>query len=134
MALGMAAILAFATWAACRAAATPPATMVVSVNGHVVHTLVPGARIGVTVSALPPSHRAYCLGLASMLDRYGLPVSLGRVARSLDGTGHAMGTIPPRLLPAEPAGPFLLFVGTCPPVAPDHPFVARTVIRIVANN
>lgn len=93
--------------------------------------LTPGTRIGVTVHALPAAKRAYCLGLASAIDRYGLPVSLGRVTRDRAGTGRLVATIPTRLLPAEPAGPFLLFVGTCTPIAPDRPFVARTFITVM---
>jgi len=59
------------------------------------------------------------------------PVSLGRVARDAQGMGRIAATVPPRLLPAEPAGPYLLFVGVCTPIAPDRPFVARATIRIV---
>jgi hypothetical protein len=104
--------------------------MAVSVNGHAVHTVTPGTRISVTVTLLPEPHHAYCLGLASAIDRYGLPVSLGHFVRGSDGSGRLKATIPARLFPAEPAGPFLLFVGTCTPIAPDRPFIARTIIRI----
>jgi len=107
------------------------ATMVVSAHGRVVETLTPGLRIGVTVRGLPATQRGYCLGLASAIDRYSLPVSLGRVARAAPGMGRSAATVPPRLLPAEPAGPYLLFVGVCTPIAPDRPFVARATIRIV---
>ncbi len=96
------------------------ATMTVSANGHVVETLTPGLRIGVTVRGLPATRRAYCL-----------PVSLGRVARDPQGTARVTATVPPRLFPAEPPGPYLLFVGVCTAIAPDRPFVARTTIHIV---
>ncbi len=107
------------------------ATMEVSANGHATATLTPGLRIGVTVRGLPVPRRPYCLGLASAIDRYSLPVSLGRIARDEQGTGRITATVPPRLFPAEPAGPYLLFVGSCTTIAPDRPFVARITIRIV---
>jgi hypothetical protein len=114
------------------AAPAPVATtMAVSVHGHSAGALTPGLRIDVTVRALPRAFRPYCLGLASAIDRYSLPVSLGRVERDTQGTGRVTAIVPPRLLPAEPAGPYLLFVGMCTSVAPDRPFVARTMVRIV---
>jgi len=103
----------------------------ISVKGHAVEALTPGMRIDVAVEALPPAPHAYCVGLASAVDRAGLPLNLGRVLRDSAGTGRLAATIPARLFPAEPAGLFLLFVGTCTPVAPDRPFVARTMIRIL---
>jgi len=42
---------------------------------------------------LPPARRAYCLGLASVIDRYGLPVSLGRLTRDSAGVGRVAATI-----------------------------------------
>lgn len=105
--------------------------MAVSLNGRAAHVFTPGARISVTVWALPPAHQPYCLGLASAIDRAGLPVSLGRVARDRHGVGRVAAIIPSRLFPAEPAGPYLLFVGACTPIAPDRPFYARTMIRIL---
>jgi hypothetical protein len=108
--------------------------MVVAPARDVAGPLTPGMRIGVTIRALPPTRRAYCLGLASAIDRYGLPVSLGRVTRDSAGVGRVVATIPPRLFPAEPSGPFLLFVGTCTPVAPDRPFLAQTVVKIVPSH
>lgn len=112
------------------APAVTEATMTVSANRGSA-ALTPGQRIGVTVRGLPRAYRPYCLGLASAIDRYSLPVSLGRVARDAQGTGRITAVLPPRLFPAEPAGPYLLFVGMCTSVAPDRPFVARTMIRIV---
>ncbi len=115
------------------ATATAPVatTMAVSANGHSAAALTPGLRIGVTVRGLPAAYRPYCLGLASAIDRYSLPVSLGRVERDAQGTGRITAIVPPRLFPAEPAGPYLLFVGVCTSVAPDRPFVARAMVRIV---
>lgn len=122
----LALILSFATPCAAKAAA-----MAVSVNGHAAHVFTPGTRISVTVWALPSTRHAYCLGLASAIDRAGLPVSLGRVARNQHGMGRVAAVIPPHLFPAEPAGPYLLFVGTCTPIAPDRPFIARAMVRIL---
>lgn len=107
------------------------ATMSISVDGRPAGLFSPGMRISVTVSVLPVAHHAYCLGLASAIDRYSLPVSLGQLVRNLSGSGRIRATIPTRLFPAEPAGPFLLFVGTCTPIAPDRPFLTRAIIRIV---
>jgi hypothetical protein len=103
----------------------------ISAKGHAVEAFTPGMRVDVAVEALPPAPHAYCVGLASAVDRAGLPLNLGRVLRDSLGTGRLVATIPPRLFPAEPAGLFLLFVGTCTSVAPDRPFVARTMIRIL---
>ena len=122
----LALVLSLATPCMARAVA-----MDIRLNGHVTRVFTPGARISVTVWALPSSSHTYCLGLASAIDRAGLPVSLGRVTRDRHGVGRVVTVIPPRLFPAEPAGPFLLFVGVCTPIAPDHPFYARTMIRIL---
>lgn len=126
--IALACVLSLCSAQVCRAAA--PA-LAISVHGRAVGALTPGMRINVVVRPLPPARHAYCLGLASAIDRAGLPVSLGRIALDLHGGGHLLTTIPPRLFPAEPAGPFLLFVGTCTPIAPDRPFLARTIIHIV---
>lgn len=123
----LAGLLATQSPAACWAAAV---VISVSVNGHMVRAVSPGTRINVLVAPLPQLRQDYCLGLASAIDRSGLPVSLGRVVRDFDGVGHLKTVIPPRLLPAEPAGPYLLFVGRCTPIAPDHPFLARLIIHI----
>lgn len=127
-AAALAGLLLLCSAGTCRAQAG--ATMAVSVGGRSVSAMTPGMRIEVVVRALPAARHDYCLGLASAIDRAGLPVSLGRVARDVRGVGRVLATIPPRLFPAEPAGPFLLFVGTCTSVAPDRPFLARTMIRI----
>jgi len=131
--LGALALMALALETTASVRAGAEATMAVSVNGRAVTTLTPGLHIGVVVRGLPAPRGAYCLGLASAIDRYSLPVSLGRVARDAQGTGRITAVVPPRLFPAEPAGPYLLFVGVCTPIAPDRPFVARTTIRIVPN-
>lgn len=123
----LAALLAAQSLATCQAA-TP--VISVSVHGHLVRAVSPGTRINVLVAPLPALRQDYCLGLASAIDRFGLPVSLGRVVRDLDGVGRLKTVIPPRLLPAEPAGPYLLFVGRCTPIAPDRPFLARLTIHI----
>lgn len=127
--LGALAIL-FAT-AATPAPIQGAPTIAVSAHGHAIGTLTPGLRFGVVVRGLPAAARPYCLGLASMIDHYSLPVSLGQVARDPSGTGRLTTIVPPRLFPAEPAGPYLLFVGVCTAIAPDRPFVARTTVRIV---
>ncbi len=95
-------------------------------------TLTPGQHIDVRISgAALRRSQAYCLGLVSMIDRYSLPVNLGRVVVAPSGAGSVSTSIPANLLPAEPAGPFMLFVGACTSIAPDRPFVATTTVRIV---
>jgi len=126
---GAAALFLTFVVSAVRADAAPQ--MAVMLNGRVAGSLTPGARINVVVRALPTTRRGYCLGLASAIDRAGLPVSLGRVVRGHDGVGRITATVPLRLFPAEPAGPYLLFVGVCTPIAPDRPFIARATVMIV---
>lgn len=95
--------------------------------------LTPGQHIDVHISGTVLQRRhAYCLGLVSMIDRYSLPVNLGRVVVATSGSGSVSTSIPANLLPAEPAGPFMLFVGACTSIAPDRPFVATTTVRIVS--
>ena len=125
--LAIAGLLAVQVAATCQAATT---VISVSVNGRLVRAVSPGTRINVLVAPLPELRQDYCLGLASAIDRSGLPVSLGRVVRDFDGVGRLKTVIPLRLLPAEPAGPYLLFVGRCTPIAPDRPFLARLIIHI----
>ena len=107
--------------------------LLVRAYGRSASVVTPGTRIAVTAHRLPATRHAYCLGLASVIDRYALPLNLGRVRREASGDAHVAATIPVRLLPAEPAGPYLLFVGACTPIAPDHPFVAQVMIRIVGK-
>lgn len=130
--LSLAAALALAVALPCRAATASP-TMAISVAGRLARVLTPGAHISVVVSPLPEQRHDYCLGLISAIDRYGLPLNLGRLVRDLSGAGRVQAVIPARLFPAEPAGPFVLFVGTCTPIAPDRPFLARTAIHIVPS-
>ncbi len=93
--------------------------------------LIPGQHIHVTVRGLPLAAHPYCIGLASEVDRGGLPVSLGLITRDGTNTWRLATAIPARILPAEPAGLFMLFVGTCTAVAPDGPFLVHTTIRIM---
>lgn len=113
------------------ATAIATTTMAIDTGGRAAGPMTPGMRLAVTVQMLPAARHAYCLGLASTIDRYSLPVSLGRITRDVNGVGRVATTIPLRIFPAEPAGPFLLFVGTCTLIAPDRPFLARTIITIV---
>jgi len=97
-------------------------------------TLTPGEHIDVRISATVLQRRhSYCLGLVSMIDRYSLPVNLGRVVVAPSGTGSVSTSIPSNILPAEPAGPFMLFVGACTSIAPDRPFVATTTVHIIGR-
>lgn len=129
-ALPTTAVLALWTLTPARAATV---RMAISVDGHAARVVTPGTHIDVTVSMLPEVRHAYCLGLASAIDRFGLPVTLGQFIRDVRGSGRIKAVIPLRLFPAEPVGPFLLFVGTCTPVAPDRPFLAHSLIRIVPS-
>jgi hypothetical protein len=69
----------------------------------------------------------YCLGLTSMRDRYGIPVSVGTFRPLGSGVMVAQALVPTRVFPAEPPGAFLLFVGRCTDVAPDGIYGAITV-------
>ncbi len=112
------------------AAARTPIAM--GSRGHVAYTLTPGEHFWVIVQWLPRprADQRYCLGLASALDRGSLPLNLGQVHQTADGRGDVLATIPPHLIPAEPPGPYLLFVGACTSIAPDRPFVAQTMVTI----
>lgn len=101
-------------------AAQPIAT---SAYGHPQAMFWPGEQIGVATGHLPAG--ALCVGLASRLDRSGLPLNLGRMR-----WGHATVTIPARLLQGEPEGAYLLFVGQCAGATVDTPIVASTTIGI----
>ena len=82
--------------------------------------LTPGSSFQVLVRGLrTPPAGGYCLGMASLLDRYGIPVTLGALEPSAEGQLVARATIPSAVFPAEPPGPFLLFVGQCTSVAPE---------------
>ena len=66
--------------------------------------LTPGARFVAVVRGLGAPGGAYCLGLTSMRDRYGLPVSLGSFQPVDDGLMAVQTRVPTRVFPAEPAG------------------------------
>jgi hypothetical protein len=101
-------------------------------QGHPVHLLAPGAGFVVVVAGIGEPHNSYCLGLASLRDRYGLPVSLGVFRPVDDGVMAVQATVPLRVFPAEPPGPFLLFVGRCTNVAPDGNYGSATVTIVPA--
>ncbi len=117
---------------AATATATTRTPIAIGSHGHTMYLLRPGERIRVVAQRLPRSQgqRHYCLGLASALDRGSLPLNLGQVHQTADGAGDVLATVPPRLIPAEPPGPYLLFVGVCTSIAPDRPFVAQTMVTI----
>ena len=98
---------------------------------HPVDVLAPGAPFAAQVRGVPQPSGGLCLGLASLRDPYAIPVSLGTFQPDASGTPTLQATVPQRLFPAEPAGPFLLYVGRCTTVAPDGDY-ADTVIPIVA--
>lgn len=102
-------------------------------DGHPVRLLAPGASFQVVARGIWGPGGSYCLGLASLKDRYGLPVSLGIFHAGDDGAIVASATVPAHLFPAEPAGPFLLFVGSCTNVAPDGIFGGAVVAITPAN-
>lgn len=95
-----------------------------------VDVLAPGAPFTAQVRGVPPPG-GLCLGLASLRDPYAIPVSLGTFQPDASGTPTLQATVPQRIFPAEPAGPFLLYVGRCTTVAPDGDY-ADTMIPIVA--
>jgi len=98
---------------------------------HPVDVLAPGAPFTAQVRGVPHPSGGLCLGLASLRDPYAIPVSLGAFQPDASGTSILQAIVPQRLFPAEPAGPFLLYVGRCTTVAPDGDY-ANTVIPIVA--
>jgi len=135
LALGLAVTLAVVTpgmaaTATTTAAARTPIAM--GSHRHVAYTLTLGEHFRVTVQRLPrPRARyRYCLGLTSALDRGSLPLNLGQVHQTADGRGEVLAMVPPHLIPAEPPGPYLLFIGACTSIAPDRPFVAQTMVTI----
>ncbi len=135
LALGLAATVAVVTpgmAATATTTATARTPIAMGSHGHVAYTLTPGEHVRVTVQRLPrlqAQHR-YCLGLASALDRGSLPLNLGQVHQTADGRGDVLTMVPSRLIPAEPPGPYLLFVGACTSIAPDRPFVAQIMVTI----
>ena len=97
--------------------------------------LTPGSSFQVLVRGLrTPPAGGYCLGMASLRDRYGIPVTLGALRQSAGGQFAAHATIPSAVFPAEPPGPFLLFVGQCTSVAPEGLYAGmRITILPVAH-
>ncbi|HWE64067.1 MAG TPA: hypothetical protein VHB98_20330 [Chloroflexota bacterium] len=99
-------------------------------QGQPARLLTPGIAFLAEAHGVAAPRGSYCLGLASMRDRYGLPVSLG-VFRSLGGGAMTVqARIPARVFPAEPAGLFLLFIGHCTDVAPDG-ILGSVIVNIV---
>lgn len=100
-------------------------------NHQLVGVLAPGAPFTVQVRGMVQQPGGLCVGLASLRDPYAIPVSLGTLQPEGSGLLTLQATVPQRLFPAEPAGPFLLYVGRCTTVAPDGDY-ADTVFPIVA--
>jgi len=135
LALSLAATVAVVTPGMAATATTTAATSMPIVMGsheHAAYSLTPGEHVRVTVQRLPRprAQHHYCLGLASALDRGSLPLNLGQVHQTADGRGEVLAMVPLRLIPAEPPGPYLLFIGACTSIAPDRPFVAQTMVTI----
>jgi hypothetical protein len=105
----------------------PGLRMQVLHGGQPVRVLAPGASFSVVTDALGSQRAAYCLGLVSMRDRFGLPVSLGVFRPAADGLMAVAARVPLSVFPAEPPGPFLLFAGRCTTVAPDGILVSAAV-------
>jgi len=107
-----------------------PTTIQILHQGVPVRLLAPGAEFVVLASgsALPPG---LCLGLASLRDPGGIPVSLGSF-RAAAGAIAVHARVPLSVFPAEPPGPFLLFAGRCSDVAPDGNYGSATVTILPA--
>lgn len=99
-------------------------------EGHPVTVLAPGASFTAQVRGVAQQPAGLCLGLASLLDPYAVPVTLGIFQQASTGALTVQATVPTRLFPAEPVGPFLLYAGRCSSVAPDGDY-ADIVIPIV---
>jgi hypothetical protein len=93
--------------------------------------LVPGMPFTASVQGLRAMGTPYCLGLTSLQDRYGIPVTLGVLHPTVGGLQVAV-RVPQRVFPAEPPGPFLLFVGRCTDVAPEGIF-GSTIVLILPS-
>jgi hypothetical protein len=109
-----------------RAALASPNLYLVQAQ-HLTTMLAPGATIQIVARDLPPAPHGYCLGLVSLRDRYGIPVSLGAFHRTGTRTWTVVARVPRNVFPAEPAGPFLLYAGRCTSVAPDGNFGSTQV-------
>jgi hypothetical protein len=96
-------------------------------EGRQVQVLVPGATVVAVATGLGGSEMHYCLGLASVADRYGIPITLGEFRPGDDGVMLARARVPLNMFPAEPAGPYILFAGRCTHVAPSGNYAAAIV-------
>jgi hypothetical protein len=96
-------------------------------EGRQVQVLVPGASVTAVVTGLSGSQMHYCLGLASLADRDGVPVALGEFRPGDDGVMLARARVPLNVFPGEPAGPYILFAGRCTNVAPSGNYAAAIV-------
>lgn len=104
-------------------------------SGKMPRPLSPGSSMQVVVRGLGAAPAGgYCLGMASLRDRYGIPVTLGALEKFGAGQLGVRATIPSALFPAEPAGPFLLFVGQCTSVAPEGIFASMQITILPAGH
>ena len=107
-----------------------PTTIQILREGAPVRLLAPGAEFVVRAGGLGlPS--GLCLGMASLRDPGGIPISLGSF-RAEGGSLAVHARVPLSVFPAEPPGPFLLFVGRCTDVAPDGNYGSATVTILAA--
>jgi hypothetical protein len=100
-------------------------------DGRPVGVLIPGATVEAVATGLDGKRARYCLGLASLGDRYGVPVTLASFHPVDDGVMVARARVPLHVFPAEPTGPFLMYAGRCTDVAPMGK-VAGALVRIEA--
>ncbi len=96
-------------------------------EGRQVEVLVPGASVVAVATGLSGSQMRYCLGLASLADRYGVPVTLAEFRPGDDGVMLARARVPLNVFPGEPAGPYILFAGHCTNVAPSGNYASTNV-------
>ncbi|HXT37990.1 MAG TPA: hypothetical protein VN837_20635 [Chloroflexota bacterium] len=100
-----------------RARGSGPALRILH-DGRPVGILIPGATVEAVATGLDGRRERYCLGLASLGDRYGVPVTLASFHPVDDGVMVAKARVPLHVFPAEPTGPFLMYAGSCTDVAP----------------
>ena len=96
-------------------------------EGRQIQVLVPGASVVAVATGLAGNQMHYCLGLASLADRYGIPVTLAEFRSGDDGVMLARARVPLNVFPGEPAGPYILFAGRCTNVAPSGNFASTNV-------
>ncbi|MGH2410938.1 MAG: hypothetical protein ACRDGS_11305, partial [Chloroflexota bacterium] len=113
-----------------RARGSGPALRILH-DGRPVGVLIPGATVEAVATGLDGRRTRYCLGLASLRDRYGLPVTLASFHPVDDGLMVARARVPLHVFPAEPTGPYLKYAGSCTDVAPVGN-VAGALVRIEA--